>query len=134
MTKPPIQHATPGWWVWECPDLLREWGHVSEGIGNGMDAGLAIVAQIAVVTAEGAENGIVTKETASPGGIGFVLFVLLGVGTFLLWRSMNKQLKRVDFDEGPEPGRKVVDVTDGATSGSKASESGADSTERDPEG
>ena len=114
--------------------MLREWGHVSEGIGNGMDAGLAIVAQIAVVTAEGAENGIVTKETASPGGIGFVLFVLLGVGTFLLWRSMNKQLKRVDFDEGPEPGRKVVDVTDGATSGSKASESGADSTERDPEG
>jgi len=44
----------------------------------------------------------VDPSVVGPGLIGFVLFVGLGVATFFLWRSMNKQLKRIDFDEGPQ--------------------------------
>lgn len=70
-----------------------------------------------VLATEDPDGSIITNETVSPGGIGFVLFVLLGIGTFLLWLSMNKQLKRIDFDDKPggiKPGDSVasVDVTD----------------------
>lgn len=44
----------------------------------------------------------IDPSTIGPGFIGFVLFLLLAVATFLLWRSMNKQLKKIDFDEGPD--------------------------------
>lgn len=51
----------------------------------------------------------IDPATVGPGLIGLVIFVLLALATFLLWRSMNKQLRKVDFDEGrdepqPEPG------------------------------
>ena len=70
-----------------------------------------------VFATEDPDGSIITNETVSPGGIGFLLFALLGLGTFLLWLSMNKQLKRIDFDEKPgdvEPGDNdaSVDVTD----------------------
>jgi hypothetical protein len=35
----------------------------------------------------------------TPGVLGFVALLFLAVATFLLWRNMNKQLKKVDFDE-----------------------------------
>lgn len=35
-----------------------------------------------------------------PGLLGFIVIVLLGLATFLLWRNMNKQLGKVDFDDG----------------------------------
>lgn len=38
-----------------------------------------------------------------PGLLGFAVIVALGVATYLLWRNMNKQIRKVDFDEGPEP-------------------------------
>ena len=70
-----------------------------------------------VLAAEDPEVGIITRDNVSPGGVGFFIFLLLGVGTFLIWRSMNKQLKRIDFDEGASPRDDVVDMTDSAEAG-----------------
>lgn len=39
----------------------------------------------------------------TPGLLGFVVFAALGVATWFLVKSMNKQFKRVDFVEEPEP-------------------------------
>ena len=38
-----------------------------------------------------------------PGWLGFGLFLALAVATVLLWLSMRKQLKKVDFVEEPDP-------------------------------
>ena len=38
-------------------------------------------------------------EEIGPGLLGFVVFIALGVVTYLLWRSMNHQLRKVDFED-----------------------------------
>ncbi|MER5635928.1 hypothetical protein ABT095_03100 [Kitasatospora sp. NPDC002227] len=38
----------------------------------------------------------------TPGLLGFLVFAALGVATWFLVKSMNKQFKRVDFVEEPE--------------------------------
>jgi hypothetical protein len=50
------------------------------------------------------------KNNVNPGALGFVVVALLGVATWLLIRSMQKQLGKIDFEErvdaaevGPEP-------------------------------
>ena len=35
----------------------------------------------------------------SPGWLGFAFLVFLSVAVFLLWKSMNRQFKKIDFDE-----------------------------------
>ena len=50
------------------------------------------VASVALVAAEKQ----LTEDTVRPGLLGLVFFVGLFVATYFLWRSMNKQLKRVD--------------------------------------
>lgn len=45
----------------------------------------------------------VDPSIVGPGLIGFIMFVALAVAVFFLWRSMNKQLKRIDFDEVDAP-------------------------------
>jgi hypothetical protein len=42
------------------------------------------------------------KGNVNPGLLGFVVVALLGVATWLLIRSMQKQLRKVDFDEAAE--------------------------------
>jgi len=42
----------------------------------------------------------VDPARVTPGLLGFLVFVGLGVATWLLIRSMNTQLKKIDFDEG----------------------------------
>ena len=52
----------------------------------------------AVARAAGADN------TVTPGVLGFMVVALLGVATYLLIRSMNRQIKRIDLpsqDETP---------------------------------
>jgi len=54
--------------------------------------------------------GAVDESKVNPGVLGFVVVALLGVATWLLIRSMHRQLRKVDFeerDEDPEtPARK----------------------------
>jgi len=35
----------------------------------------------------------------SPGWLGFVSLVFLSVTVFVIWKSMNRQFKKIDFDE-----------------------------------
>jgi hypothetical protein len=35
----------------------------------------------------------------SPGWLGLLSLVFLSVAVFLLWKSMNRQFKKIDFDE-----------------------------------
>ena len=42
------------------------------------------------------------KNKVNPGLLGFVVVALLGVATWLLIRSMQRHLRKVDFDEGAE--------------------------------
>ena len=42
------------------------------------------------------------KNKVNPGLLGFIVVALLGVATWLLIRSMQKQLRKVDFDEGAQ--------------------------------
>jgi hypothetical protein len=42
------------------------------------------------------------KSKVNPGLLGFVVVALLGVATWLLIRSMQKHLRKVDFDEGAD--------------------------------
>lgn len=44
-----------------------------------------------------------SSQWVGPGLLGFVVIVGLGVGTYLLWRNMNKQLRKVNFDDGSAP-------------------------------
>ncbi|MDQ1603599.1 MAG: hypothetical protein QOE01_1444 [Actinomycetota bacterium] len=47
----------------------------------------------------------INEGDVNPGLLGFVIVALLGVATFLLIRSMHRQLKKIDFDEqDPAPG------------------------------
>jgi hypothetical protein len=41
-------------------------------------------------------------EDVKPGWLGFGVFIALVVAVTLLWFSMRKQLKKVDFEEAPD--------------------------------
>jgi hypothetical protein len=43
----------------------------------------------------------VEESRVTPGLLGFVVVALLGVATWLLIRSMNRQMRKVRFDERP---------------------------------
>ncbi len=49
------------------------------------------------------------KNKVNPGLLGFVVVALLGVATWLLIRSMQRQLGKVDFDEGTDSSGDVVE-------------------------
>ncbi len=44
------------------------------------------------------------QNKVTPGVLGFIVFALIGGAVWLLMKSMNKHMKRVDFEEAPEPG------------------------------
>ncbi|MFI1969072.1 hypothetical protein [Streptomyces cinnamoneus] len=44
------------------------------------------------------------KDKVTPGVLGFIVFAVIGGAVWLLMKSMNKHMKRVDFVEAPEPG------------------------------
>lgn len=52
------------------------------------------------MTAVAALTGLaVDDDQVTPGVVGFLIVVALGVATWFLIRSMLKQLKKIDFDE-----------------------------------
>jgi hypothetical protein len=42
----------------------------------------------------------IDDSDVSPGVLGFLVVAALGVATWLLLRSMRRQMKKIDFDEG----------------------------------
>lgn len=59
----------------------------------------------------------VDESKVTPGVLGFVVVALLGVATYLLIRSMNRQIRRIDLPEdetSPEDERSPEDPASGA--------------------
>ncbi len=54
-----------------------------------------------------AQNQEVSEEKVSPGLLGFLVVLALGVITWLLIRSMNKQIRRINFEEHERPDQKA---------------------------
>ncbi|PZT76343.1 MULTISPECIES: hypothetical protein [unclassified Streptomyces] len=42
------------------------------------------------------------KNKVTPGVLGFIVFAVLAVGVWLLMKSMNRHMGRVDFEEAPQ--------------------------------
>ncbi|MBH5335158.1 hypothetical protein IHE55_10255 [Streptomyces pactum] len=47
------------------------------------------------------------KNKVTPGVLGFLVFAVIGVAVWMLMKSMNKHMKKVDFEVEPEPGPKA---------------------------
>jgi len=45
------------------------------------------------------------ENKVTPGLLGFVVFALIGGAVWLLMKSMNKHMNKVDFEEEPQPGK-----------------------------
>ncbi|MEU9762700.1 hypothetical protein AB0D98_23810 [Streptomyces sp. NPDC047987] len=43
------------------------------------------------------------KDKVTPGVLGFLVFAALAVGVWMLMKSMNRHMGRVDFEEAPDP-------------------------------
>ncbi|WP_406421696.1 hypothetical protein OH809_16365 [Streptomyces sp. NBC_00873] len=43
------------------------------------------------------------KNKVTPGVLGFLVFAALAVGVWLLMKSMNRHMGKVNFEEAPDP-------------------------------
>lgn len=50
----------------------------------------------------------IDNDKVTPGVLGFIVFAALAVGVWLLMKSMNRHMGKVDFEEAPEPGQAVA--------------------------
>lgn len=48
--------------------------------------------------------GAVDPARVKPGWLGLLVVLAIAVAVVVLWRSMNRQLKKVDFDEAAADG------------------------------
>jgi hypothetical protein len=75
-------------------------GQVS-GLPTSVPAGASLVAQTAPPSAPPVEPD---PSLVTPGLFGLVIVLALGVSIAFLYRSMNRQLKKVEFDDAPPSG------------------------------
>ncbi|MDJ1134025.1 hypothetical protein [Streptomyces iconiensis] len=52
------------------------------------------------------------KNKVTPGVLGFIVFAVIGVAVWMLMKSMNKHMKRVDFEEKPAEAAAPAAVTE----------------------
>ncbi|WTW95328.1 hypothetical protein OG216_18985 [Streptomycetaceae bacterium NBC_01309] len=69
------------------------------------------------------------EDKVTPGLLGFTVVAVLAAATWLLLRSMNKQIKRVNFEEAPV--RREVPVQRGDTSDAADAEPAGDAAADD---
>ncbi|MEV3989430.1 hypothetical protein AB0J57_10990 [Streptomyces sp. NPDC049837] len=43
------------------------------------------------------------ENKVTPGVLGFIVFAVMAAGVWLLMKSMNRHMGRVNFEEAPEP-------------------------------
>jgi hypothetical protein len=55
------------------------------------------------------------SDQVAPGLLGFLVVAAIGAATWFLIKSMNKQLKKIDFDESETTTRRDGDGADNAT-------------------
>ncbi|MEU4092659.1 hypothetical protein [Streptomyces sp. NPDC026673] len=65
------------------------------------------------------------QNKVTPGLLGFVIFALIGLSLWWLMKNMNKQFKKIDFEEQQEqpgqPGEPGEQLTASAGSGAEGS-------------
>ena len=61
---------------------------------------MPVVASVGGWLAEGQPREL-TDAIVRPGWLGLLVFLALAVASYFLFRSMNRQLKKVDFEEEP---------------------------------
>lgn len=59
------------------------------------------------------------ENKVTPGLLGFVVFALIGGAVWLLMRSMNKHMNKVDFEEEPEPAEARATASPKGTNGER---------------
>ncbi|WP_406454147.1 hypothetical protein OG782_23910 [Streptomyces sp. NBC_00876] len=59
------------------------------------------------------------KNKVTPGVLGFLVFAALAVGVWLLMKSMNRHMGRVDFEEAPDAALAAEGVESGAADSAK---------------
>jgi hypothetical protein len=69
----------------------------------------------------GSGAAVPPDDTVSPGLLGFLSFLFLGIAVFLIARGLNKQLKRVTFDEDAVNADDAVVLTPDASAAGTAS-------------
>ncbi|GGP51200.1 hypothetical protein [Streptomyces melanogenes] len=57
----------------------------------------------------------IDNDKVTPGVLGFVVFAALAVGVWLLMKSMNRHMGKVDFEEAPESGQTSPAAAAGAS-------------------
>ncbi len=65
-----------------------------------------------------------------PGWLGFTMFLALAVAVVLLWLSMRRQLKKIDFVEEPDEPAASVAPDDAGHPGSRAGDPTQDAGHR----
>jgi hypothetical protein len=69
------------------------------------------------LTAVGSAARAVEESNVNPGLLGFVVVALLGVATWLLIRSMNRQIKKIDLPDDRPDDRPDEPTRDGSEQG-----------------
>ncbi|MEU7316685.1 hypothetical protein [Streptomyces sp. NPDC007083] len=60
------------------------------------------------------------ENKVTPGVLGFVVFALIGAAVWMLMKSMNKHMRRVDFEEPAGTAPAGASATGGTTEGTDA--------------
>ncbi|GGX24765.1 hypothetical protein [Streptomyces chryseus] len=66
------------------------------------------------------------KNKVTPGVLGFLVFAALAVGVWLLMKSMNRHMGRVNFEEAPDPAAGQKATASASASASAPAPSSAD--------
>lgn len=77
-----------------------------------------------------APMGEIDPDTVKPGWVALLIIIALGGATFLLWRNMGKQMKKIHFDAvDNEPDNKPAEPADPADTAERPDSA----TERKPD-
>ncbi|MGI5349161.1 hypothetical protein ACQEU8_13335 [Streptomyces sp. CA-250714] len=57
------------------------------------------------------------ENKVTPGVLGFIVFALIGAAVWMLMKSMNKHMKRVDFEEQPADEQPAAEEASAKTAG-----------------
>jgi hypothetical protein len=60
------------------------------------------------------------KNKVTPGVLGFLVFAALAVGVWLLMKSMNRHMGKVNFEEAPDPDAVSADAGTPGTGAGRA--------------
>ncbi|KNB51995.1 membrane protein [Streptomyces caatingaensis] len=74
------------------------------------------------------------KNKVTPGVLGFIVFAVIGAAVWLLMKSMNKHMKRVDFQEAPEPAAEGADLAAATATATPSDPSAGDPKDKPAKG